>query len=98
VVGLLVSVLPPGQGASGRTQDGHAVLEKWAVSPTYSVAVLALARLCCEHESVAVVLPAWSPTHRHRGGGYMGFIALDVTATSVRSRSRTSPGCGWPVW
>src|SRR3989442_13995808 len=39
---------------------------------------LRLTRLCCEHESVAVVLPAWSPTDKHREGGYMRFIALDV--------------------
>src|SRR5436189_2008687 len=39
---------------------------------------LRLARLCREHESVAVVLPAWSPTDKHREGGYMRFIALDV--------------------
>src|SRR2546430_11890550 len=39
---------------------------------------LRLARLCREHESVAVVLPAWSPTDHHRRGGYMRSIALDV--------------------
>src|SRR5437899_754908 len=39
---------------------------------------LRLARLCCEHESVAVVLPTWSPTDHHREGGYMRSIALDV--------------------
>src|SRR5207302_8209934 len=40
---------------------------------------LRLARLCCEHESVAVVLPSWSPTENpHRRGGYMRSIALDV--------------------
>src|SRR2546426_1511796 len=39
---------------------------------------LRLTRLCCEHESVAVVSPAWSPTENHRRGGYMRFIALDV--------------------
>src|SRR2546421_5826819 len=39
---------------------------------------LRLARLCREHESVAVVLPAWSPTENHRRGGYMRSIALDV--------------------
>src|SRR5256714_10342025 len=39
---------------------------------------LRLARLCREHESVAVVLPAWSPTENHRRGGYMRFIAFDV--------------------
>src|SRR5438128_2729362 len=39
---------------------------------------LRLARLCREHESVAVVLPAWSPIHRHLRGGYMRSIALDV--------------------
>src|SRR4029077_3105041 len=39
---------------------------------------LRLARLCCEHESVAVVLPAWSPTDNHKEGGYMRSIALDV--------------------
>jgi hypothetical protein len=43
------------------------------------VAALLLTRLCCEHESVAVVLPAWSPTtDNHRTAGYMRFIALDV--------------------
>src|SRR2546430_9622111 len=39
---------------------------------------LRLARLCCEHGSVAVVLPAWSPTENHQRGGYMRSIALDV--------------------
>src|SRR2546421_10246115 len=39
---------------------------------------LRLARLCCEHGSVAVLLPAWSPTENHRRGGYMRSIALDV--------------------
>src|SRR5256886_6205944 len=39
---------------------------------------LRLARLCREHESVAVVLPAWSPTDNHRRGGYMRSIAMDV--------------------
>src|SRR6266550_3745463 len=39
---------------------------------------LRLARLCCEHESVAVVLPAWPPTDNHEEGGYMRSVALDV--------------------
>src|SRR2546423_2558021 len=64
---------------------------------------LRLARLCCEHGSVAVVLPAWSPTENHQRGGYMRSIALDVhrdfcevaikdeSGLRLAGRVRTSP-------
>src|SRR5689334_18627252 len=77
VSGRVTSVAGTGTRGIGRNADGQAALSDGLRARPTHWPPLRLVRLCREHESVCVVLPAASPGQLPRGG-YMRSIALDI--------------------